>query len=70
MGEFNEEFDKTVECCVFKEIGPEEMAAWDGQVNYISMMEAFKEGPLLHNTTKDMHEQQSEATQAGVAVPQ
>jgi hypothetical protein len=25
------------------------MAAWDGPVNYISMVEAFKEGP--HSTT-------------------
>ncbi len=34
---------------MFKEIGPEEMAAWNGLVNYISMVEAFKEGP--HSTT-------------------
>jgi hypothetical protein len=38
-----------VECGVFKEIGPEEMAAWNGPVNYISMVEAFEEGP--HSTT-------------------
>ncbi len=43
--EFNEEFYKTVERGVFKEITREEMAAWDGPVNYISMVEAFKEGP-------------------------
>jgi len=43
--EFNEEFYKTVEHGVFKEITREEMAAWDGPVNYISMVEAFKEGP-------------------------
>jgi hypothetical protein len=43
--EFNAEFYKTVECGVFKEITKEEMAAWDGPVNYISMVEAFKEGP-------------------------
>jgi hypothetical protein len=47
--EFNEEFYKTVERGVFKEITREEMAAWDGPVNYISMVEAFKEGP--HSTT-------------------
>jgi hypothetical protein len=47
--EFNEEFYKTVERGVFREITPEEMAAWDGPVNYISMVEAFKEGP--HSTT-------------------
>jgi hypothetical protein len=47
--EFNAEFYKTVERGVFKEITREEMAAWDGQVNYISMVEAFKEGP--HSTT-------------------
>ncbi len=42
-------FYKTVERGVFKEISPEKMAAWDGPINYISMMEAFKEGP--HSTT-------------------
>ncbi len=41
--EFNTEFYKTVERGVFKEITKEEMAAWDGPVNYISMVEAFKE---------------------------
>jgi hypothetical protein len=34
---------------MFREIGPEEMAAWDGPVNYISVVEAFKERP--HSTT-------------------
>jgi hypothetical protein len=33
---------------VFK-IGPKEIAAWDSPVNYISMVEAFKEEP--HSTT-------------------
>jgi hypothetical protein len=47
--EFNAEFYKTMEHGVFKEIGPEEMAAWDSPVNYISMVEDFKEGP--HSTT-------------------
>jgi hypothetical protein len=47
--EFNEEFYKTVERGVFREITREEMAAWEGPVNYISMVEAFKEGP--HSTT-------------------
>jgi hypothetical protein len=37
--------EPTVERGVFKEITQEEMAAWDGPVNYISMVEAFKEGP-------------------------
>jgi hypothetical protein len=46
--EFNEEFYKTVERGVFKEITREEMAAWEGPVNYISMVKAFKEGP--HST--------------------
>jgi hypothetical protein len=45
---FNAEFYKTVERGVFKKIGPEEMASWDGMVSYISMVEAFKEGP--HST--------------------
>jgi hypothetical protein len=35
--EFNAEFYKTVEHGMFKEIRPEEMAAWDGLVNYISI---------------------------------
>ncbi len=30
---------------MFKEITREKMAAWDGPVNYISVVEAFKEGP-------------------------
>ncbi len=47
--EFKAEFYKTVERGVFKEITREQMAAWDGPVNYISMVEAFKEGP--HSTT-------------------
>jgi peptide methionine sulfoxide reductase MsrB len=47
--EFNSEFYKTVEQGVFWDIGPKEMAAWSGPVNYISMVEAFKEGP--HSTT-------------------
>ncbi len=34
---------------MFKEIGPEEIAALECPVNYISMVEAFKEGP--HSTT-------------------
>jgi hypothetical protein len=47
--EFNAEFYKTVERGVLKEITKEEMDAWDSPVNYISMVEAFKEGP--HSTT-------------------
>ncbi len=47
--EFNAEIHKTVERGVFREITKEEMAAWDGPVNYISMVEAFKEGP--HSST-------------------
>ncbi len=43
--EFNSEFYKSVERGVFREIGPKEMAAWSCLVNYISMVEAFKEGP-------------------------
>jgi hypothetical protein len=47
--EFNTEFYKTVERGMFKEVTKEEMTAWDGPVNYIAMVEAFKEGP--HSTT-------------------
>jgi hypothetical protein len=36
--EFYAQFYKTVECNVFKEIGPEEMVAWKGPVNNISMV--------------------------------
>ncbi len=42
-------FYKTIERGVFEEISPEKMAAWDGPINYMSMVEAFKEGP--HSTT-------------------
>jgi hypothetical protein len=47
--EFNKQFYDTVGRGVFKEIEPEEMADWKGPVNYITMVEAFKEGP--HSTT-------------------
>jgi hypothetical protein len=47
--EFNKQFYETVERGVFKEIGREEMKEWKGPVNYITMVEAFKEGP--HSTT-------------------
>jgi hypothetical protein len=47
--EFNKQFYETVERGVFKEISREEMKKWEGPVNYITMVEAFKEGP--HSTT-------------------
>ncbi len=34
---------------MFREIGRKEMEEWKGPVNYITMVEAFKEGP--HSTT-------------------
>ncbi len=48
-GEFNKQFYETVERGVFKEISRKEMKEWKGPVNYITMLEAFKEGP--HSTT-------------------
>ncbi len=47
--EFNKQFYETVERGVFKEISRDEMEKWEGPVNYITMVEAFKEGP--HSTT-------------------
>jgi hypothetical protein len=47
--EFNKQFYETVGRGVFRELSPKEMDEWKGQVNYITMVEAFKEGP--HSTT-------------------
>ena len=47
--EFNKQFYETVGRGVFKELSPKGMAEWKGPVNYITMVEAFKEGP--HSTT-------------------
>jgi hypothetical protein len=54
--DFNKQFYDTVGRGVVREIGLEEIASWKGPVNYITMVEAFKEGP--HSTTplEDMHE--------------
>ncbi|OBQ32859.1 MAG: hypothetical protein AN484_27625, partial [Aphanizomenon flos-aquae WA102] len=49
LEEFNKQFQDTVDRGVFKRLSPEELAAWKGPVNYIAMVEAFKEGP--HQTT-------------------
>jgi hypothetical protein len=45
LQEFNEVFQETVERGVFREISHKEMKEWEGPVNYISMVEAFKQGP-------------------------
>jgi hypothetical protein len=45
LQEFNEVFQETVERGVFRKISPEEMKEWEGPINYISMVEAFKQGP-------------------------
>jgi hypothetical protein len=47
--EFNKQFYETVGRGVFRELSPKEMEEWKGPVNYITMVEAFKEGP--HSTT-------------------
>lgn len=45
MEEFNKVFQETVDRGVFKKLTSEEMEEWKGPVNYISMVEAFKQGP-------------------------
>jgi hypothetical protein len=47
--EFNSQFRDTVERGVFKEVSKEELKEWKGPLNYIAMVEAFKNGP--HATT-------------------
>jgi hypothetical protein len=42
--EFNNVFQETVDRGVFKEISREEMEFWMGPVNYISIVEALKQG--------------------------
>jgi hypothetical protein len=45
LDEFNQVFQETVDRGVFRELSKEEMDNWQGPVNYISMVEAFKQGP-------------------------
>jgi hypothetical protein len=45
LEEFNAVFQETVDRGVFRELTKEEMDNWQGPVNYISMVEAFKQGP-------------------------
>jgi hypothetical protein len=47
--EFNSQFRDTVERGVFRELSEEELKEWKGPLNYIAMVEAFKNGP--HATT-------------------
>jgi hypothetical protein len=47
--EFNSQFKDTVERGVFRELSEEELKEWKGPLNYIAMVEAFKNGP--HATT-------------------
>ncbi len=47
--EFNSQFRDTVERGVFRELSEEELKGWKGPLNYIAMVEAFKNGP--HATT-------------------
>ncbi len=47
--EFNSQFRDTVERGVFRELSEEELKEWKGPINYIAMVEAFKNGP--HATT-------------------
>ncbi len=47
--EFNSQFRDTVERGVFRELSERELREWKGPLNYIAMVEAFKNGP--HATT-------------------
>jgi hypothetical protein len=55
---------------VFRELSPKETDEWEGPVNYITMVEAFKEGPHsttpLHDPTEDLHEQQLTSAKTSV----
>jgi hypothetical protein len=44
LEQFNQVFQEIVDRGVFRELSKEEMDNWEGPVNYISMVEAFKEG--------------------------
>ena len=46
---YDEQFLENVERGVFRKVSDEELQAYTGPVNYISIVEAFKEGP--HSTT-------------------
>jgi hypothetical protein len=43
--EFNRQSYEMVARGVFNEIGRAEMEEWEGPLNYVTMVEAFKEGP-------------------------
>ncbi len=43
--EFNSQFRDTIERGVFRELSEEELREWKGPLNYIAMVEAFKNGP-------------------------
>jgi hypothetical protein len=49
LEEFNKQFYETVERGVFRKLSPTELSEYSGPLNYISMVEAFKNGP--HSTT-------------------
>ena len=49
LEEFNKQFYDTVERGVFRKLTPAELREYSGPLNYISMVEAFKNGP--HSTT-------------------
>jgi hypothetical protein len=47
MDEFNQQFQDNIDRGVFKPIPREKADQYKGLVNYISMVEAFKTGPML-----------------------
>ncbi len=49
LEEFNSQFYDTVERGVFRKLSRQEMADYTGPINYITMVEALKNGP--HTTT-------------------
>jgi hypothetical protein len=43
--EFNEQFRDTVDRGVFQKLSPEKLRGWKGPVNFIAVVEAFRNGP-------------------------
>jgi hypothetical protein len=43
--QFQEQFQDNIDKGVFKHLSGEELKAYEGPVNYISMLEAYKMGP-------------------------
>jgi len=46
LADFNQQFKESIDRGVFKELGPEEINCYEGPINYITIVETFKPGPL------------------------